>query len=158
MTDDDEQWSIRTEQDAAWAVGKIAAADLAVQHAKEQAAEYVRRVEAEAEQTRRYFTGHLECYFNEHPPAKGKTVKTPAGAFGFRTVPGGLVVEDRERATTWAEKEFPETVVVQVKKTLDVPAFKRRCGSILAPGCSMKPAEERFYVRPMSVRGGEDGE
>lgn len=158
MTDDDEQWSIRTEQDAAWAVGKIAAADLAVQHAKEQAAEYVRRVEAEAEQTRRYFRGHLECYYAEHPPAKGKSVKTPAGSYGMRKVPGGLFVDDDAKATAWAREHRPHLVERITTYKLDKAGLKREPLDETPPGCVVRPDEERFYVKPLAVRGGDDGE
>lgn len=159
MTDDDEStpWVCDSEEKATWAVHQVARADADVARAKAQAAIYVEKVRREAEATRAFFQAQLELYYAEHPPAKGKQVKTAAGVFGFRKVPGGLSVDDEEAAIAWAVDELPGAVTRVSRIVLDRNELKRGVPANLAPpGCSRKPDEERFYVRPMSVKGGDD--
>jgi phage host-nuclease inhibitor protein Gam len=110
-------------------------------HIKDQVAAMLRGIESKIAALDWVFGPSAEATVRQLlGDGKAKSVKTPFGTAGFRTVPAGLVVTD--------ESKLPDDAfrtVRQVDKAGIVAKFKET-GEVVA-GCEIKPAEERFFVK-----------
>jgi hypothetical protein len=125
-TDGDYQasrWEILDDENASWAMRKIAAAQQAIgridrvaeaeyQHVSEWRAREI----ATHESTIAFFESRLYAYASEQRERYDrKTVSTPWGSIRSRTRPARLSVSDRDAFVEWARVHHPDLVEVQYR-------------------------------------------
>lgn len=147
--DEVEGFRIEDEARATWALGRIAATTAALAVAKETAAEYVKAATKEAERAREFFEPHLESYFQDNPPKKGKSTKLASGTLGYRTAKGGIRIIDQVMLVEWAAETDPTMILTVTKRTVaaaEAKAHYRATGEIPA-GCDLTEDSENFYAK-----------
>lgn len=81
---------------------------------------------------------------------KVKSVRTPFGSAGYRTVPGGLEVEDTTRLLeAWHNNQLPMELIKVEQKFVPVMAeindLFKKTGEV-PPGCGVREDQEKFYL------------
>jgi hypothetical protein len=120
-----EGWCIRTEDDAAFAVDRIVSIEEQIERVQRQYERNMTRLERELARAREFFEPHLQLYFAQHPPKKGRTLHLATGDISWRRQPGGVFVDDEVACMAWAEETFPDAVAREVKRSLDKERIKR---------------------------------
>lgn len=124
------RWEITNDEEATWAMRKIAGARQALDRVNRVAEAEIAHVnkwaarESEGhESTIAFFEARLFAYASEQRELFArKSVSTPWGTLRSRARSGRPVVTDREVFTEWAREKYPEAV--QVKYTADLRALE----------------------------------
>ena len=144
----DDRFGITNEKDATWAAGKIAAAQNEIERRRAQCAEYVADAEANLERMRYLFETPLRGYAEGVlGDGKKRSLKLPSGTIGFRSIRPKLEIADEAEVIAWADaigNECARTVRIVQKTALN--EHWEKSGEV-PPGCSVVPAEDRFYVK-----------
>jgi len=145
--DDPPAWSLVSEADASYGVDTILGARERAARIKERCAALVADAERRAVRAEAFFLPLLQRYYQEHPPAKGKTIHLPAGDLKSYAVRGGPRVVDAQACLVWARAALP--VAVRVVESVDVAAVKAHIATTgeLPPGVEVQADEERFSVK-----------
>ena len=94
------------------------------------------------------FSGALECYLENNPPERGKSVTFPAGVIGTRRSSGSIDVLDVSAAVSWCRGNLPGAIRVEEKVQKKVlKDHLKRTGEI-PDGIEYLAPEDRFYVKP----------
>ena len=117
----DDRWRVRTDDDAEWALRRIAAAnaDLEALHEKakrwtEQITGWFEQAAREPARTAEFFTAQVERYaMAERREHNRKSVRLPSGKFSTRSVPGALEIVDEAEVLEWALDNLPDAVRVR---------------------------------------------
>lgn len=156
----DDRFRIDSTRALAWFGSKLGAKKAAIQALDAQyAAMRAELVREEADFEGRFMV-EAEDFVRDHCERTGdRSLKTLGGLFGFRVCRGGPRVEDRDAATAWAKDHLPEAVETVVSDKLDLDAVKRHMLATgeTPPGASFSADEDRFYFRPPTAKGGDDG-
>jgi len=116
-----ERWRVRTDDDAEWALRKIAAADAELDALHEKArrweakiGEWFEQAAKEPARTAEFFTAQVERYaMAERREHNRKSVRLPSGKFSTRSVPGALEIVDEAEVLEWAKAVMPDAVRVR---------------------------------------------
>jgi phage host-nuclease inhibitor protein Gam len=123
------RWSIDSDEEAEWAMRKLALEHRALNQIEHQTAVWADRIDAWAasaaaplERRIRFWTGHLEDYARRQREAGRNTVSVPSGKVSTRDVPASVKVADE--ATVLAE--LPQEVRdVVVKESVRLNLFQK---------------------------------
>lgn len=92
---------------------------------------------------------------------RGKSIKTLAGTFGFRTVSGGaLKVVDPDEVLAWARNQAGHLIKTQTIETVpfeNLTAHLAETGESI-PGTIITEPEERFYYQAPKKKEEKDGD
>ena len=150
--------AVTTEKDAAFVVGAIQLRRGTAERIKAQANAMAAQIERDADRLETHFAGQLEGYTREHLVGKAKSIKIVTGqggeklaVMGFRTVRGGLRIEDKEKALDWGGEQENELDFVNVKTTYApiAAAFKKHFETTgeMPAGCLLKDDTESFTIK-----------
>lgn len=140
-----EGWTIRTEDDAAFATDRLLALNEQIERLERQFERNRARLARELMRAQEFFGPMLEAWARAHPPRKGKTIHLATGDLSFRRVNGGLHIEDADACLEWAEEKLPEAIRREVVRRLDAERVKREASRLLSErvmtlGASVLPA------------------
>ena len=132
----DDRWRVRTDDDAEWALRRIAAAnaDLEALHEKakrwtEQITGWFEQAAREPARTAEFFTAQVERYaMAERREHNRKSVRLPSGKFSTRSVPGALEIVDEAEVLEWAKAVMPDAV--RVREDVQVSMLRHLVGPI----------------------------
>jgi len=155
---------LETEEDAAEVVGASQSRRDTARCIRAQAEEKAAPYDREAERIEERFHDQLKHFTRTHLVGKAKSITLVTGhggdtptRLGFRMVPGGLRIVDKDAATGWGLDNEGEREGSLVKKTVTyspiAAALKERCTETgeIPDGCEVVADLEKFYIRP----GGE---
>ena len=114
----DDRWRVRTDDDAEWALRRIAAAnaDLEALHEKakrwtEQITGWFEQAAREPARTAEFFTAQVERYaMAERREHDRKSVRLPSGRFSTRQSAEALEILDDDKVLAWAHIHAPDTI------------------------------------------------
>ena len=114
----DDRWRVRTDDDAEWALRRIAAAnaDLEALHEKakrwtEQITGWFEQAAREPARTAEFFTAQVERYaMAERREHDRKSVRLPSGKFSTRQSAEALEILDDDKVLAWAHIHAPDVV------------------------------------------------
>lgn len=127
-----EGWCIRTEDEAAWAVDRILSVEEQIERVQRQFERNMTRLERELGRAREFFEPHLQLWYAQHPPAKGRTLHLATGDLAVRKQPGGVFIDDKEACLEWAESVLPEAIRREVVRNLDAERVKREAARMMS--------------------------
>jgi hypothetical protein len=123
-----------------------------ITHIKDQTQALLRSLESKLNGLDFVYTPIAQDFARRRITGKAKSIKTPFGTVGFRTLPGGPFVSDETALIETALSAPPDStmwgmveMVPRVKRAAINEHFKQ--SGELFPGCDVKAAEEKFYVR-----------
>ena len=155
--------TIQTEADAAVVVGAVQLRRDTAQRRRAQTEKLAAQEERDAERIEERYRGQLSAF--TLIALAGQTVKSIAlvtgqggdkpTRMGFRNVPGGLRIVDKDKAMQWAAEnltssEIEECIIVKQTQTPVAEAYKARFAETgeIPDGCNVVPDEQRFYIKP----------
>lgn len=112
-------WVVDSEERADWAACKILEAEAQVERLEVQHSVRLARARAELERAKAFFVPQLEAWAERHLPRDRKSVDLPSARLAFKTVPGGLRIQDRAACLAWAREHLPSAIVPSYTEHLD---------------------------------------
>lgn len=114
-------WRVRTDDDAEWALRKIAVATAELAELDAKAKRWAEKIQAWFEQaakdparTAEFFTAQVERYaMAERREHDRKSVRLPSGKFSTRQSADALEIVDEETLVSWARAFLPDAVRVR---------------------------------------------
>jgi phage host-nuclease inhibitor protein Gam len=147
-----DQFHIETEADADWYLSKLASLNAEEGLLRAQSEAKIKRVVNERQGLEHRFQASLEHWAKSQITGKVKSLILDHGTVGFRKVPAGLKVVDKEAALTYCiGEDFQE--IIKTTRAVDVANFKihaemmRKDFGILVPGIEQVEEHEAFSVR-----------
>lgn len=156
--DDRERFRIEHDEQAVWAMRKMAASRKRLDEIKEIADAEIERIQSWAEHQSRvpmrdaeYFQAILEEYGRAQRAEGRKTVSTPYGSIKSRLGQPRYTFTDKEEFISWAQRNRPDWLVVKPEPLLSVIKAESSgpadaiTGEII-PGLTIDPAAISFTV------------
>ncbi len=155
------------EQRALYAAKRLGELEREEAEAKAYLAAAARRIEQRREYYLAQYGADLRAFIATQARAGAKSVNTPYGRLGLRSVGGGITITDEAKAVEWAAANAPEIVRQKVYvKDLKPALFEQvnpETGEVsvsLPEGLEMREARETIYVqslsKPVAVSGGTE--
>jgi hypothetical protein len=170
-----EGFHVDDEPKASWAVRKIVEVRAHAERVKRWAERELHRSQRDEAWLMRRFGPELEAWLREELRRRGgrrRSIALPDGTLGLRQQPPKLEVVEEPVVAAWCERHLPEAVRVCVESegaaALELARWQRRHeedarlrrqvlreplarhaaeSGELPEGCSLRPAEDRFYVK-----------
>lgn len=145
---EDRRFEIRTEQEAAWVVGKMVALD----HREAVLKEQYKAMQKDIANDRAYLLwrlgGELAGWASKNLPRGKKSIKLLTGTVGFRSMPDRIEVTDYGKLIQWAQKHIPDAVTERTEYDVDMSAVKAAIKDGKTPdGVVVTPQEDKFFVK-----------
>ena len=143
-----QEFSIQTEEQAAWVLSKHAAINAKRDLLKKQFDAMNAEIDANERFLEWRFGKQLEGWARQNLPSGKKSVKLLTGTLAFRKVSESLEVVDEAALMSWAQGDCPEAYKVKMVETIDKKVVKehwKKTGEI-PPGCDIKPESESFSI------------
>ena len=157
-------FSITDERGLTWYVRKIAAIDSEIARVQNQAKSIIAELERDRQSLEFQFGIQVEAVTRDLLEGKrAKHLKTMFGNIGFRTNPARLEITDQKALLAWSQQHAPDLLETKVTIARLSERFKPSGNGISLfdtqadgvtleiPGISIKPAEQRFYIKTGST-------
>lgn len=158
-----EGWQVRTLEDAAWAMERLAQAksgkakiDAFANRKIQKYEEWRLAANAPAERSIKYFEGALTAWAILNRTSRGKSFILPGGTVTTREVAASVDVDDEAAALTYARAHQPGLVIVKeavARKgwTLTGGAVRDPDTGEEVPGLSIRPGRVSVTVKPAAA-------
>lgn len=133
---------------AEWVVKKITATAMEIQRVTDQFQAMIRELERRRDWLHLRFDTELERFTADALAGqKKRSLRLPHGTCGFRRLPEGMTIYDKDRAIAAAEASVPEAVKIE-KRLVKTPLLDhfKATGEVL-DGCEHRPGRDKFYVK-----------
>ena len=121
-----------------------------IERIKEHTEAMLRQLNARVKGLDYLYLGMAQTYARDRLTGKkAKSVKTPFGILGFRMLAGGVEVENPQELIAAAQTKLDYMPLVLVKESVSkeaVNTYFKDTGE-LPPGCTLKPAVDKFYIK-----------
>lgn len=110
LLEHDDSLALGTEPWVNWALRLLANTDAEIARVSAQAESIIHDLRAQNERRLRQWEPALADYCQRNLPYKKRSLKLIQGTVGFRTKPGGPVIEDEEKCFEFALENIPDAV------------------------------------------------
>ena len=142
-----EAFHITDAKSAEWVVGKMTALDEKEKIVKAQFRAMMKDIENDRKFLEWRFGIELPEWTRGNLPRKKKSIKLLTGTVGFRSLKGGLAVDDKEAIIEWARVNCPAAIktIEDISKT-GLNEYFEKTGDV-PDGCILLDASDKFYVK-----------